>query len=192
MASDLGATAPEVHARAREVLGFWFDLLMPEQWFGGSHGLDAEISTLFGSRRDEVLASGAADWRGDPETLLAAVILLDQFSRNIHRDTAKAFAADPLARDLATLAVERGWDQALPPERRQFLYLPFQHGESRELQAVSLRCFEALGLEEPLTYAIEHAEVIARFGRFPTRNAALGRESTPEEKAYLSQPGVGW
>jgi uncharacterized protein (DUF924 family) len=192
LVSDLGAKAEEVHAKAREVLGFWFDLLMPEQWFGGSHGLDAEIGALFGTLRDELLANGAVGWRGDPGTLLAAVIVLDQFSRNIHRDTAQAFAADPLAQALATLAVERHWDAALPPERRQFLYLPFQHAESRELQAVSLGCFEALGLEEPLSYAADHAEVIARFGRFPTRNAALGRESTPEEREYLSRPGVGW
>lgn len=192
MASDLGATTSEVHAAAREVLAFWFEALMPEQWFGGSDGLDAEISELFGGLHAEVLESGAADWRGDPQTLLAAVIVLDQFSRNIHRGTAQAFAADPLAQELATLALAQHWDRELPPERRQFFYLPFQHAESRKLQTVSLRCFEALGLEHSLTYAIEHAEVIAQFGRFPTRNAALGRESTPEELAYLSQPGVGW
>jgi uncharacterized protein (DUF924 family) len=192
LASDLGATASEVHAKAREVLAFWFESLKPEQWFGGSDALDAEISGQFGALYDAVFESGAADWRGDAETLLAAVILLDQFSRNIHRGTARAFAADPLAQALATLAVERHWDRGMPPERRQFFYLPFQHAESHALQAVSLRCFEALGLEKSLTYAKDHAEVIARFGRFPTRNAALGRESTPEEQAYLSQPGVGW
>lgn len=192
MTGDLGVTAPEVHAKAREVLGFWFDLLMPEQWFNESHGLDAEIRALFGALADEVLASGAAGWRGDPETLLAAILVLDQFPRNIHRGTARAFAGDRLAQALATLALDRHWDEALPPERRQFLYMPFQHAESRELQTVSLRCFEALGLEQPLAYAADHAEVIARFGRFPTRNAALGRDSTPEERVYLSQPGVGW
>jgi uncharacterized protein (DUF924 family) len=192
LASDLGATASEVHAKAREVLAFWFESLKPEQWFSESPGLDAQIGARFGALRDEVLESGAADWRGDPETLLAAVILLDQFSRNIHRNTAQAFAADPLAQALALLAVERHWDREMPPEWMQFFYLPFQHAESRELQTMSLRCFEALGLERSLSYAIEHAEVIARFGRFPTRNAALARESTPEEKEYLSQPGVGW
>lgn len=192
MGSDLGAKAQEVHAEARQVLGFWFDLLMPEQWFSRSDAVDAEIAELFGPLRDEVFASGAAAWRGDAESLLAAVILLDQFSRNIHRESAEAFAADPLAQELAKAALERGWDETLPPERRQFLYMPFQHGESRELQMLSLACFERLGLDQPLSYAVEHAEVIARFGRFPTRNAALGRESTAEEEAYLSQPGVGW
>ena len=192
MASDLGAKAAEVHVKAREVLGFWFDLLMPEQWFAESHWLDAEIGELFGTLRDEVLSSGAADWREGPQTLLAAVILLDQFSRNIHRATAEAFAADPLAQELAKLALEERWDREMAPERRQFIYLPFQHAESRELQTVSLACFEGLGLEEPLSYAADHAEVIARFGRFPSRNAALGRESTREELEYLSQPGGGW
>lgn len=192
MASDLGATTPEVHAKASEVLGFWFDLLMPEQWFGGTHGLDAEIAELFADLHQEILADKAAAWRNDPETLLAAVIVLDQFSRNLHRNSGAAFAGDALAQELALLALDRGWDEAMPPERRQFLYLPFQHAESRELQQVSLMCFETLGLEEPLAYAADHADVIARFGRFPTRNGLLGRESTPEEEVYLSQPGVGW
>lgn len=192
MASDLGSTATEVHARAEEVLSFWFEALMPEQWFAKSEALDREIGDLFEALRVAVLESKAAGWRDDPRTLLAAVILLDQFSRNVHRGTAEAFAADPLAQELASLAVARGWDRAMTPEQRQFLYLPFEHAESRELQAVSLSCFEALGQEEALEYARQHAEVIARYGRFPSRNAALGRQSTPEEKEYLAQPGAGW
>lgn len=192
MASDLGSTASEVHARAEEVLSFWFEALMPEQWFAKSEGLDREIRDLFEPLRVAVLESKAAEWRSDPRTLLAAVILLDQFSRNVHRGTAEAFAADPLAQELASLAVERGWDRDMTPEQRQFLYLPFEHAESRELQAMSLSCFEALGQEEALDYARQHAEVIARYGRFPSRNAALGRESTAEEMEYLAQPGAGW
>lgn len=192
MASDLGSTATEVHARAEEVLSFWFEALMPEQWFAKTDALDREIGDLFEALRVAVLESKAAGWRDDPRTLLAAVILLDQFSRNVHRGTAEAFAADPLAQELASLAVARGWDRAMTPEQRQFLYLPFEHAESRELQAVSLSCFEALGQEEALEYARQHAEVIARYGRFPSRNAALGRQSTPEEKEYLAQPGAGW
>lgn len=192
MASDLGSTATEVHARAEEVLSFWFEALMPEQWFAKSEALDREIGDLFEALRVAVLESKAAGWRDEPRTLLAAVILLDQFSRNVHRGTAEAFAADPLAQELASLAVARGWDRAMTPEQRQFLYLPFEHAESRELQAVSLSCFEALGQEEALEYARQHAEVIARYGRFPSRNAALGRQSTPEEKEYLAQPGAGW
>lgn len=192
MASDLGSTAAEVHVKAEEVLGFWFDGLMPEQWFAKSEGIDREIGDLFEALRLAVLENKATGWRDDPRTLLAAVILLDQFSRNVHRGTPEAFAADPLAQELASLAVERGWDRDMPPEQRQFLYLPFEHAESRALQAVSLNCFEALGQEEALDYARQHAEVIARYGRFPSRNAALGRESTEEEKEYLAQPGAGW
>jgi uncharacterized protein (DUF924 family) len=191
LASDLGAKQPEVHVKACEVLGFWFDLLMPEQWFGVMHGVDNEVCELFGPLREEVLASEAADWRGDSKPLLAAVIVLDQFSRNIYRGTAEAFAADPLAQKLAKRAVDLNWDQAMDEEQRQFLYMPFMHAESPALQSVSLQCFEALGQDEPLSYARDHAEVIDRFGRFPTRNAALGRESTREERAFLSQPDAG-
>jgi uncharacterized protein (DUF924 family) len=192
LGSDLGSTAPEVHAKAEEVLGFWFIGLMPEQWFAKSDELDREIGERFEALRVAVLESDAAEWREDPRTLLAAVILLDQFSRNAHRGTPAAFAADPLAQELASLAVERGWDREMTPEQRQFLYLPFEHAEDRELQAVSVSCFEALGREEPLEYARQHADVIARYGRFPSRNAALGRASTPEEEEYLSRPGAGW
>jgi uncharacterized protein (DUF924 family) len=184
--------APEIRNRAKEVLGFWFDLVMPEQRFAKSDSLDREIRTLFGPLRDLVLGSGAAGWRDDPETLLAAIILLDQFSRNIHRGTAEAFAGDPLAAALTCLAIERGWDAAMPPERRAFLYMPLMHAEDPELQTLCIERFGEPGLEHNLDYARDHADVIARFGRFPTRNEALGRESTPEEKAYLNQPGVGW
>lgn len=192
LAGDLGARTVDVHAKAAEVLGFWFDLLMPEQWFRGSSSTDEEIRELFAPLRDQVLASEAAGWRDDPEALLAVVILLDQFSRNIHRGTAQAFAADPLARSLTLEAIDKGWDTDLPAERRQFLYMPLMHAEDRETQKLSCQCFEALGDERNLKYAHDHAEVIERFGRFPSRNAALGRDSTEAEQAYLSQPGAGW
>lgn len=174
------------------MLGFWFDQVMPGQRFARSDSLDHEIRTRFAPLRDLVLENGAAGWRGDPETLLAAIILLDQFSRNIHRGTAEAFAGDSLAAALTCLAIDRGWDAAMPPERRAFLYMPLMHAEDPELQTLCLESFDAPGLEEHLGYARDHAEVISRFGRFPTRNEALGRESTAEERAYLSQPGVGW
>jgi uncharacterized protein (DUF924 family) len=192
LASDLGTAAAEVHAKAEEVLAFWFETLTREQWFAKSDALDRTIEERFEVLRVDLFESGAAGWRDDPRTLLAAVILLDQFSRNVHRDTPDAFAADPLAQELASLAVERGWDREMTPEQRQFLYLPFEHAEDRELQVVSLSCYEALGEEEALDYARQHAEVIARFGRYPSRNAALGRTSTPEEEEYLSRPGAGW
>jgi uncharacterized protein (DUF924 family) len=192
LASDLRTPTAEVQRRAGQVLAFWFDALLPEQWFLKSDGVDQEIADLFGDLRDQVLASGAAGWDEDPETLLAAVILLDQFSRNIHRGRAEAFAGDPLAQRLAGVAVERGWDLRMSSEQRQFLYMPFEHAEDAALQALSLRCFAALGDDELLRYASAHAETFRRFGRFPGRNAALGRISTPDELDYLSQPGAGW
>ena len=192
MASDLRTPTAEVQHRAGQVLAFWFDALLPEQWFLKSAGLDREIADLFGDLRDRVLASDAAGWDEDPETLLAAVILLDQFSRNIHRGQAEAFAGDPLAQHLARLAVKRDWDRRLSKEQRQFLYMPFEHAEDAELQALSLRCFAALEDDELLAYARDHADVFRRFGRFPARNEALGRISTPDELDYLSQPGAGW
>lgn len=181
----------DVHARARQVLDFWF-ALTPEQHFAKSPRLDAEIRERFGPLRDLVLGSGAAGWRDDPETLVAAIILLDQFSRNIHRGTAEAFAADPLAHTLAMEAIGKGWDVTMPREWRQFVYLPLEHAEDAESQRLSVEKFTALGDKETLDYAHAHAGVIARFGRFPSRNAALGRESTPAEQEYLKQPGAGW
>lgn len=192
MASDLRTPTAEVQHQARQVLAFWFDALLPEQWFTKSDGLDREIADLFGGLRDRVLASDAAGWDTDPETLLAAVILLDQFSRNIHRGRAEAFAGDPLAQRLSRLAVERGWDRGMAKEHRQFLYMPFEHAEDAELQALSLRCFAGLEDDILMAYARDHAEVFRKFGRFPGRNQALGRISTPDELDYLSQPDAGW
>lgn len=189
---DLGAEAVDVHAKSQEVLGFWFDLMMPEQWFRASKSTDEEVRALFGPLRDLVLGSSAAGWRDDPETMLAAIILLDQFSRNIHRGTAEAFAADPLALELTLEAIGTGWDEGMPAERVQFLYMPLMHAEDPQAQILCVKCFEALGDPRNLEFARDHAGVIERFGRFPTRNAALGRDSTDAEKAYLSQPGVGW
>lgn len=174
------------------MLGFWFDLVMPEQRFAKSNSLDSEIRTLFGELRDRVKASRAVEWRDDPETLLAAVILLDQFSRNLHRGEGEAFAADPLAQELTLLAMQKGWDAQIEPERRAFLYMPLMHSENPALQKLSVERFAEPGLEPNLGYARDHADCIARFGRFPSRNAALGRQSTPEELDYLSQPGAGW
>lgn len=192
MADDLGLGPQEVHDKAREVLAFWFDEVEREQWFAKDAEFDRAIGERFGALRDLVLGSGAAGWRDDPETLLAAVILLDQFSRNIHRGSAEAFAADPLAQALTCEALDKGWDQAMPHDRRAFLYMPLMHAEDPALQMLCLECFEALGNEEQLEYARDHAFVISDFGRFPSRNQALGRESTPEEREYLSEPGAGW
>ncbi|WP_044336103.1 DUF924 family protein [Sphingomonas hengshuiensis] len=192
LASDLGTGSPEVQPKARTVLSFWFEALSPEQHFTRSDSVDTAIREHFGALREELLATRAEGWRDDPQSLLAAVIVLDQFSRNLFRDDAEAFAADPLALELAEGAIDRDWDAALPPEQRMFLYMPLMHAEDPAVQAESVRCFTALGLDSPLEFARQHAEVIADHGRFPGRNAALGRESTPAEREYLSRPDVDW
>jgi uncharacterized protein (DUF924 family) len=134
-----------------------------------------------------VASEEAAEVHGAGE-LQAAVIVLDQFSRNLFRNSARAFAADPLARKLAARAIEQGVDAALPPEQRIFLYLPFEHSEDRADQARAVALTNALGNENWTRYALAHQALIERFGRFPHRNAVLGRESTPEELEVLKQP----
>ncbi|WEK42819.1 MAG: DUF924 domain-containing protein [Candidatus Sphingomonas colombiensis] len=181
----------EVHEKASEVLEFWFGLA-PEMRFAKDAALDQEIKDRFGALLDVVLASGASGWGDGRDTLLAAVILLDQFSRNIHRGSAQAFAADQLALSLTLSAIERGWDEHHSPDERAFLYIPLMHAESDAMHALSVEKYTALGLAEQLRFARDHAAVIARFGRYPSRNVALGRRSTAEEEEYLSQPGAGW
>jgi uncharacterized protein (DUF924 family) len=183
-------TEGEVDSAAREVRDFWFALTQ-EQQFAKDAALDAAIRARFATLRARVLASGAAAWRDDVRRLLSAVIVLDQFSRNLFRGEAEAFAADPLARALTALAIARGWDAALSKEERVFLYMPLMHAEDAEAQAESVAMFAALGIEENARFARDHAAVFARFGRFPSRNAALGRETTDAEQAYLDAGG-GW
>lgn len=192
MGDDLGAHGNEVHAAARAVLAFWFDETPQDKWFAKDDALDRAIAERFGMLRDAVLASGAPGWDDDPDTLLAAIILLDQFSRNIYRGSAEAFAADGLSLDLTHRALAKDWDEAITPERRAFLYMPLMHAEDREEQRLSIDCFTRLGHADNLDFARKHRAVIDRFGRFPSRNQALGRVSTSAEEAYLSQPSAGW
>jgi uncharacterized protein (DUF924 family) len=192
MDGDLGLATREVHDEARDVLHFWFEELKPEQQFVEDEALDAAIRDRFGRCRDFLLATGAAGWRDVCQNLLAAVILLDQFSRNIHRGSRQAYAADDLALSLTLEAIGKGWDTELAPERAAFLYMPLMHAENTEAQRLCLQKFTALGRPENLRFAMEHAVVIEQFGRFPSRNAALGRESTPEELDYLKRPDAGW
>lgn len=191
MARDLVGEDPQVHDMTQAVLAFWF-ALTSEQQFAKDAELDRTIAIRFGPARDAVLADRADDWRDDPDTLLAAIILLDQFSRNIHRGSAEAYAADGLAVELTLAAIDRGWDGEYPPERRVFLYMPLMHAEDRAVQDLSLAKFTDLGNPENLAFARDHRDVILRYGRFPSRNAALGRRSTPAEEAYLAQPDAGW
>lgn len=191
MTGDLGLTGGEVHAQARAVLDFWFGL-DAEKHFAKDAALDRRIEARFGNFVDDLIATDATHCWSDPDTLLGAVIAIDQFSRNIHRGRASAFAGDEVARWLSLHAIGKGWDDQYPPERRAFIYLPLMHAEDRGLQSLSVGKFERLGRENHLKFARDHRDVIMRFGRFPTRNAALQRQSTQEEADYLSQPGVDW
>jgi uncharacterized protein (DUF924 family) len=192
MADDLGAGTGEVHAQAQAILRFWFDELPAEKRFAKDDAVDAECDRRFGDTRDAILASGAARWREDPGTLLAAIIALDQFSRNIHRGSARAFEADGLALKLSREAIAKEWDKTLSTLQRQFLYMPFMHSEDAGVQAESVALFATLEDAEISEFAVGHKALIDRFGRFPHRNAALGRTSTPEEVEFLKQPGAGY
>ena len=192
MGDDLGAKRGEVHDEAARVLHFWFEELSEEQHWVKSITLDEAIAERFGPLRLRVVERAAAGWRSTPDTLLAAIILVDQFSRNMFRDEGEAFAHDGLARELTLYGLLRGFDRKLPEDRRAFLYMPLMHAEDPDLQKLSIERFTALGNEQNLGFAHDHAAVIERFGRFPSRNRALGRRSTVIEREYLSQPGVGW
>jgi uncharacterized protein (DUF924 family) len=185
---------------AASILAFWFGPVgSPERggerdvWFRKDEAFDAEIRTRFGDAIDIALAGGYGDWCATAEGALARVILLDQFTRNVHRDTPSAFAGDARALATAHDAVDRGLDRELSPYGRWFLYMPFVHAEDGDAQRRSIELFGGLaqetGLASPLEWAHKHADVIARFGRYPHRNAILKRISTPEEGAFLTQPG---
>ncbi|MFB9947283.1 DUF924 family protein [Rhizobium puerariae] len=175
-----------------EVFAFWFKELTRKEWFEKNEALDEAMRRHFAPTHLS-LARGEFDvWRSSPQARLAAVIVLDQFSRNIYRNTALAFATDWLALREAKLAVEAGADMAVPPEQRCFFYLPFEHAENLAEQDRSVELFALLGDAEYLDYAERHRAVIRVFGRFPHRNALVGRDSTPAELEYLSRPGAGF
>lgn len=187
MVTQFSAPAGEP-AWVDEVLRFWFGELRPADWFAKSDALDATIRTRFAPLHARLAAGEARRLEPAPRTLLAAVVVLDQFSRNLHRDDARAFATDPLARELAQRALAQGLDRGLSPAERLFLYLPFEHSEDAADQALAVRLVEALGDPGWTRYAQAHKDIIDRFGRFPHRNAVLGRVSTPEELALLDTP----
>ncbi len=169
-----------------EVLSFWFEELGPRDWFAVGTALDETIRRRFASLHDDLAAAVPPVAKTEPRAALAAIIVLDQFSRNMHRGSARAFATDPLALDLSRHAVAQGFDRALTPEGKQFLYMPLMHSESLVDQDRSVEYFGALGVENALRYAEEHREIIGHFGRFPHRNKVLGRRSTSSEEKYLA------
>jgi uncharacterized protein (DUF924 family) len=178
-----------------EILDFWFGegAEAPRDfWFSKSESVDAEMRSRFGALVEEALVGSLDHWTATPEGTLALILLLDQFTRNIFRDTPRAFAGDPAALGLARSMVQSGLDGRFDALRRWFIYLPFEHSERLEDQYESLRLFGELAREGqpgPLEWAQKHFDVISRFGRFPHRNEILGRASTPEESEFLRQPG---
>ena len=175
--------------QAQDVLHFWFEELSNKQHFVKDPALDAAIHQRFGATLEAATRCELFGWRGTPQGRLAEIVVLDQFSRNIFRDTARAFAQDPLALVLAQELVAHGQDQALTPTQRAFAYMPYMHSESPVAQAESVRLFGQVGLENNLNFALRHQAIVVRFGRFPHRNALLGRSSTTEELAFLNEPG---
>jgi uncharacterized protein (DUF924 family) len=178
--------------RAEEVLRFWFQGVPNDpRWFRKDAAFDREIRDRFLPLYEQAASGALSAWRDAPAECLALVIVLDQFPRNIFRGEARAFAADALAREAASQILSRGWDRAMAPCERLFAYLPFEHSEQladQDLACDLMKDFDA----EQLDYALRHREIIRRFGRFPHRNAALGRASTREEIEFLQQPGSGF
>ena len=186
-----------------EIIAFWFEddrSVTRPKWFQRDDAFDAEIRARFGALTEQAQAGALDAWAETPDGALALLIVLDQFPRNLFRGDARAFASDARARAIARRVVlERQWDRGFSNPEKTFLYLPFEHSEDMAEQDLSVALFEGMR-DDPLRrapgsnidYAWRHWIVIRRFGRFPHRNAALGRASTPEEETYLAQPGAGF
>lgn len=188
-------------ADVQAVLDFWFGTegdpergTLRPMWFRKSDATDHEIAERFGALIERALRGELADWGAEPRGALAQILLLDQFTRNTLRDTPRAFAGDARALRAATAMIGARQDEALPPEQRAFVYMPFEHAEGMAMQDEAVRLFTRLAAEAPaladmLGYAHKHRDVVQRFGRFPHRNAILGRQSTADEIAFLREPG---
>ncbi len=181
-------------SRAAEVLDFWFALGgRDKRWFLKDPAFDADVATRFLALHEEAARGALAHWMEKPASCLALIVLLDQFPRNMFRGTARAFDTDALALRAAESAIAAGHDARLPPVQRLFLYLPFEHSESLEDQERACALTKPLAqfaeTDDAYRYALLHRDIISRFGRFPHRNAALGRESTVEEEEFLKGPG---
>ena len=172
-----------------DILHIWFTELTPQQHFTKYATLDESIRTRFGPTLGAAARCELFPWRATPEGRLAEILVLDQFSRNVYRDTPRAFAQDALALALAQELVTSGQDRSLPTAQRVFAYMPYMHSESALIHERALELFAQPGMENNLDFERRHKAIIDRFGRYPHRNAILGRTSTPEELALLSEPG---
>lgn len=178
----------------KDVLNFWFEQTLPAQWFQVNPEFDANIRERYEEAYEKASMGIFDDWRTSSDGCLALCLLLDQFPRNMYRGTTKAFGTDSKALVVAKFALAKGFDQVLPPVKRRFLYLPYEHSEQLNDQRKSVELFEKMKKDDPLgyDYAVRHLKVIEQFGRFPHRNKILGRMNTPEEEEYLAQSGAGF
>ncbi len=181
---------------AHEVMSFWFGQ-PPARWFTKDAAFDQEIAQRFGNTLEQALAGALAHWTATPRGALALIIVLDQFTRNTLRGSARAFAGDAQALATAQALVAAGHDRGFSTAERQFVYLPFEHSELLADQHECVRLFKQLAQDDAqaaglVEWAQRHLDIVARFGRFPHRNAALGRSSTAEEAEFLKQPGSGF
>jgi uncharacterized protein (DUF924 family) len=173
----------------RQVLDFWFEEIDPSLWFKKDEAFDRQLHQRFGKLWQQAALGELAYWRDTIEGRLAEIIVLDQFSRNMFRDTPQAFVCDCMALVLSQEAIRTGLCGKLTSEQRGFIYMPFMHSESGHIHQHALELFTELNHGNQLEYEVRHKEIIDRFGRYPHRNAILGRVCTPEEEAFLLQPG---
>lgn len=173
----------------REVIFFWFEQIDSSYWFKKDEQFDLQIKARFLNYYKSVTRGETSHWRQSPEGRLAEILVLDQFTRNMFRGTARSFEGDELALKLAKEAVAAGDDLKLPIQQRAFLYMPYMHSEDQRTHEEAVRLFSQPGLENNLKFEILHKKIIDRFGRYPHRNDVLGRKSTPEELAFLKSPG---
>lgn len=175
-------------ASPQSVVAFWTDA-GPQKWFAKDDAFDRDIRERFLATHEAAAQGRLSDWEDNAEGALALLILLDQFPRNMFRGNERTFATDPLARDIAARAIDRGFDRAVPDNMRNFFYLPFQHSETLADQERGLALYRAWGDADNIKWADIHADIIRKFGRFPHRNEVLGRQTTAEEQAFLDGGG---
>lgn len=168
-----------------DVLDFWFDQLSSDDWYSKNDSLDLKMVEKFIVIHSQAISGELYHWRNEPLGRLAEIILIDQFSRNIYRDDAKAYSTDGMALVLAQETIRGNYHKNFETTHRQFLYMPFMHSESRVIHETALKLFSEPGLEVSLKYEIEHKQIIDRFGRYPERNKILGRVNTPDEEVYI-------
>ncbi len=175
--------------KAQEIIDFWFNEIDSKYWFKKDDAFDQQIRQRFHSIFQSASRCELYHWRETAEGSLAEVIILDQFARNMFRDSAQAFEFDSLALSLAQHAISQGFDSQLSDRKKSFLYMPFMHSESLIIHDKAVELFRDAGLENNLAFEIKHRDIIKQFSRYPHRNKVLGRKSTPQEIEFLAQPG---